>query len=126
MLAAVLMVGRIMRYDNDVKAERRGIREQAANFVRAHLKNPRRAAVLGLAAAVGTGALAFTAAPQPADAGSQKTAEAAVQAVHVRADSAMVTRSLDRAGKPVLKQVKPAPSAKSAAAKKAGKSTRSS
>ena len=108
-----------MRYDNDVKTERRGIREQVANFVRAHLSNPRRTAIAGLAAAaVGTGALALSAAPAPADATPRATAAASVQTLNDRADGTTVTRSLDRAGKPVT-------TAKTAkTAKKAGASPR--
>jgi hypothetical protein len=108
-----------MRYDNDVKAERRGIREQVTNFVRAHLSNPRRAAIAGLAAAaVGTGALVLSAAPQPADATPRATAAASVQTLNDRADGTTVTRSLDRAAKPVT-------TAKTAkTAKKAGASPR--
>jgi hypothetical protein len=91
-----------MRYDNDVKAERRGIREQVANFVRAHLSNPRRAAIAGLAAAaVGTGALVLSAAPQPADATPRATAAASVQTLNDRAEGTNVTHSPDRAAKPV-------------------------
>src|SRR5262245_28604 len=84
------MVGRIMRYDNDVKAERRGIREQVTNFVRTHLTKPRYAAVLGLVAVVGTGAIALSAAAQRADATPRTTAAAAVHTT---------------AGKPVAKSV---------------------
>src|SRR5689334_16742389 len=108
-----------MRHDNDVNAVTT-IRAKAAHFVRAHLSHPRRAAIAGLAAAVvGTGALALTAAPQPADAQTTTAAAASAPALH-RADSATVTRSLDRTGKPITKPVtKPAkPAAKAAATAK--------
>jgi hypothetical protein len=89
-----------MRYDNDVKTERRGFREQVESFVRTHLPNPRRAAIAGLAVtAVGTGALVLSAAPQPAGA-TPRTNVTAVQSLSDRADGITVTAGLDRPGKP--------------------------
>lgn len=83
-----------MRYDNDVKTERRGFREQVASFVRTHLANPRRAAIAGIAVtAVGTGALVLSAAPQPADP-TPRTSAAAVQTLNNRADGTTVTATL--------------------------------
>jgi Peptidase_C39 like family len=94
-----------MRYDNDVKTERRGFREQVANFVRTHLSdslsNPRRAAIAGVAAtAVGAGALVLSAAPQLADA-TPRTSTAAVHTLNAHTDGTTVTASLDRPGKAV-------------------------
>ncbi len=66
-----------MRHDNDVHAVT-NIRAKAANFVRAHLNSPRRAATYGLLAAVGVGALAMAAGPVAADATAPKTAAATV------------------------------------------------
>lgn len=97
-----------MRYDNDVKTERRGIREQVANFVRTHLTNPRRAAIAGLTVtAVGTGALVLSAAPQPADA-TPRASTAAVQTLNDRADSTTITAGLDQPTKPATPPATPA------------------
>jgi hypothetical protein len=86
-----------MRYDNDVKTERRGFREQVASFVRAHLTSPRRTALAGIAlAAVGTGTVAPIAAPQPADA----TPPTAVQTFNSPAGGTTAPADVDRPDKP--------------------------
>lgn len=90
-----------MRHDNDVM--RRGIRAQISNLVRAHLHQPRRAAALGLAAAVGTGALLLTAGPNATAAPAPATATAAaVTQTLTRADDTTATRAFDRAGRLVI------------------------
>jgi len=92
-----------MRYDNDVKTERRGFREQVASFVRTHLTNPRRAAIAALAVtAVGTGALVLSAAPQPADA-TPRTSAAAEQTLNNRAEDTTITASPDQPDKAATK-----------------------
>src|SRR5688572_18253641 len=89
-----------MRYDNDVKIERRGFREQVASFVRAHLTSPRRAALAGMAlAAVGTGTVVLTAAPQPADA-TPRASGAAVETFNSRAGGTTAPAVVDRPDKP--------------------------
>ena len=108
-----------MRYDNDVNGMRRDIRSQSLNFVRAHFTNPRRAAALGLAAAIGTGALLLTGGPHSA-AATPTTAKAAAvtHAVSDRAASTTTARAHDRvAAKPVTAAkttAKPATAAKTA------------
>ena len=84
-----------MRYDNDVNAQRRGIRAQATNFVRAHLATPRRIAALGLVAAVGSGALLLTAGQHSA---------AATPAAAAAVNGHTVTLSHDGATKPATKK----------------------
>lgn len=117
-----------MRYDNDVNAQRRGIRGQVINFVRAHLSNPRRVATYGLVAAVGSGALMLTSTQHDATA-APTTAPAAI-VTHALSDSAeSAAASAIKATKPAkdVKAIKTAKTAKPApAAKKAAKSTRSS
>ncbi len=89
-----------MRYDNDVKIERRGFREQVASFVRAHLISPRRAALAGIAlAAVGTGTVVLTAVPQSADA-TPRASGAAVQTFNSRVGGTSAPAGVDRPAKP--------------------------
>jgi hypothetical protein len=100
-----------MRYDNDVKTERRGFREQVASFVRTHLANPRRAAIAALAVtAVGTGALVLSAAPQPTHA-TPRSSAAAVQTVNNPADGATVTAIVPATPASQASQPKPAKAA---------------
>ncbi len=107
-----------MRYDNDVKTERRGFREQVASFVRAHLASPRRAALAGIAlAAVGTGTLVVSAAPHPADA-TPRASGTAVQTLDSRAGGATAPASLDRPDKPEAVPAAPAGQATTAQATK--------
>lgn len=82
-----------MRHDNDVNAVTT-VRAKAANFVRAHLPTPRRAATYGLLAAVSTGALALAAAPAaahtttPTAASTASTASTTHTATHKTARAA--------------------------------------
>jgi hypothetical protein len=85
-----------MRYDNDV-TERRGIRAQVTNFVRANLDTPRRAAALGLVAAVGTGGLLLAGGPNTAAAAAPGTATAVTHTLNQRGADAAITRGHDRA-----------------------------
>ena len=99
-----------MRYDNDVTNAFARVR----TFVRSSLSQPRRAASLGLVAAVGAGALMVAAGPSAASATPSAQAAAVTHAVTKRADAAIATRSLDRTTtKPTAK-----PAAKSAKAAK--------
>jgi len=104
----------VMRYDNDVNAPSRGIRAQATNFVRAHLAAPRRVAALGLAAAIGSGAL-LLAVGQHSAAATPATTAAATQAIAGRTDQT-ANRSHDRATKAATKTVSTKAAPKAAAA----------
>jgi hypothetical protein len=94
-----------MRHDNDVNATRRGIRAQATNLVRANLDTPRRAAALGLVAAVGTTALLLAGGPHTptataatTDTAATGTAAAAVtHTLNQRGADPAITRGHDRA-----------------------------
>jgi hypothetical protein len=101
-----------MRYDNDVNATPRDLAGKVINFVRNHLSTPRRAATLGLVAAVGTGALMLTGAPNGATAAPTMAPAAAVtHAINGKAASAPTKKAATSA-----KTVKSAQTARKAAA----------
>jgi hypothetical protein len=104
-----------MRYDNDVhNATSRNATSRVLSFVRTSLAHPRRSAALGLAAAVGTGALMLSAGPHPATAATAATADRAAIVTQT------ANRSLDRTP-PTHPTAKPAakPAAKANNAKTA-------
>ena len=111
-----------MRYDNDVTNAARRTATNVIKVLRTSLAHPRRSAALGLAAAVGTGALMVAAGPHPAtaDAALQPQAAAVTTAVSARAGHATADRGLDRlAGANTTGQPATHPAAKPAAAQPA-------